>query len=148
MPLNENARQLIRKNLEQCQSGDKRRPPAVVIGTLTETQLNTINARRVEDDLPPMVAEVVFVGSHVYEQRAIKQDYLIEDILDQIESAMSSESIVIDTVYMTAMENPAARTDRHGKLVNDRAVFECTKRLPRLELFSVVPKGDGKAKDK
>jgi hypothetical protein len=148
MPLFANALQLIRENLERCQAGDKRRPPVVVIGTLTETQLNIVNAKRVEDDLPLMAPEVVFVGSHVYEQRAVKQDYLIEDILDQIESAMSSESIVIDTPYMTAMENPVGRVDRAGKLVNDRAIFECTKRLPRPELFSVVPKGDGKAKDK
>jgi phosphoglycerate dehydrogenase-like enzyme len=61
-----------------------------VIGSLTEAQLDVINERRIEDDLPILISEVVFVGSHIYEQRAIKQDYQIEDILDQIERVLSN----------------------------------------------------------
>jgi hypothetical protein len=140
MPLYENAERLIRANLERCRCGA--RPPAVVIGTLTEIQLAAINEKRVEDDLPVIIADVVFVGLHAYQSRAGKDGYQIDDMLDQIQSAMSAESIVIDTPYMTAMENPNARADRYGNQVNDRAVFECTKKFPRPELFSVAPRGD------
>jgi hypothetical protein len=43
---------------------------------------------------------------------------------------------------MTAMENPSGRPAGYGNIVHDRAIFECTQRKPRAELFSVFPKGD------
>jgi hypothetical protein len=113
----------------------------VVIGALTDAQLAAINAKRVHDKRPLIVSEVVFIGLHFYNSRE-KDGYSIEDMLDQLESAMSEESVVINTDYMTAMENPIARADRYGNQINDRAVFECTQRFPRPELYSVSPKGD------
>lgn len=44
------------------------------------------------------------------------------------------------------MRNLNKRKDYNGKLVNDEAVFECTARYPYAELYSVIPKGDGRPK--
>jgi hypothetical protein len=142
MPLYDDAPRLIRANLEYCQRNPSSKPRPVAIGTLTEEQLNRINELRAEDDLPPMRAEVVFIGSHLYRQRAA-QGYDIDEMLEQITSAMSAESRVVECYYMRAIENPNPRIDRKGKAVNDRAIFECSKKFPNFELFSVVPKGDG-----
>src|SRR5215469_85319 len=86
MPLFRNARDLIRKNLHQCSLG--RKPRAVVIGSLTAVQLAGINAKRAQDNHPPLVAEVVFIGLHFYQSRALKDGYSIEDMLDQIEDGV------------------------------------------------------------
>jgi L-fucose mutarotase/ribose pyranase (RbsD/FucU family) len=85
---------------------------------------------------------VVFIGKHIYQNRIAKDGYTIEDVIDQITSAMHPDSLVLDTSKMTAMENPDLREDRYGNKVRDRAVFECTVRHPRPELFSVIPRGD------
>ena len=45
---------------------------------------------------------------------------------------------------MTTLENPLGRADGYGNTVHDRAVFECTTKKPRAELFSVMPKGDSR----
>jgi hypothetical protein len=140
MPLSANARNLIRANLEEIQNGGKVRP--IVIGSLTVAQLTAINTSREADGQPPMVAEVVFFGAHVYRSRVLGDGYTIEDIIDQITSAMDNGSVVISTSHLTAMENPNRRADRYGNQVRDRAVFECTARHPRPELYSVMPKGD------
>lgn len=70
MPLRDNAAQLIRANLEEIRDG--RRPRPVVIGTLTETQLSAINAGRLRRNFPPIIAEVTFVGRHIYESRCVR----------------------------------------------------------------------------
>ena len=93
MPLFHNARTLIQANLECCRLGTK--PSAVAIGCLTKIQLDAINAKRVEDQLRVIAAEVVFIGLHLFKSRALKDGYSIEDMLDQIESAMCAESTVI-----------------------------------------------------
>lgn len=92
--------------------------------------------------LGPIVGEVLFVGGHIHKRRIVDDGYSIEDVLDQISSAMESSSIVISSEYMTAMENPNPRADRYGNVVRDRAIFECSTRYPRPELFSITPKGD------
>lgn len=142
MPLFENADALIRANLERFQPAVKVRVQAVTIGTLTDTQLAAINANRAAEGLPPVMAEVLFVGWHIYKSRIIRDGYRIADVIDQIASAMSHEAIVLNLEYLTAMENPIARADAYGNMVRDRGIFECTARHPRPELFSVVPKGD------
>lgn len=142
MPLYDDALPLIRANLEYCQRNPNYKPRPVTIGTLTEEQLNRINELRAEDGLPLMRAEVVFIGSHLYKQRT-KQNYSIDEIIEQIVSAMSAQSRVVESYYMTAIQNPNPRIDRKGNVVTDRAIFECTKKYPNFELFSVVPKGDG-----
>ena len=45
---------------------------------------------------------------------------------------------------MTALKNPVQRNDGYGNNVNDLGILELTQRKPRAELFSVIPKGDGK----
>ena len=140
MPLNDEGAALIRANVEQLQRG--RRARLVVIGRLTATQLDAINIETVSRGYPPMAAEVVFTGRHVYQSRIVRDGYDVEDVVDQIRSALSSAAVVIATPHMTAIENPLARQDRYGNAVHDRAVFECSARYPRPELFSVIPKGD------
>jgi hypothetical protein len=115
---------------------------AATIGTLTDEQLAAIIMIRAEQEPVPIVAEVLFVGGHIYKRRVVADGYTIDDVLDQVSSAMHPSSIVIDSPYMTAMENPDRRADRYGNSVKDRAVFECSTRHPRPELFSVTPKGD------
>lgn len=114
----------------------------MVVGTLTDTQLDAINDERRAHGYPPIVAEVVFIGRHVYESRILRDGYTIDDVIDQITSSMEAAAVVIQTPTMTAMENPVSRADRYGNAVRDRAVFECSGRHPRPELYSVMPKGD------
>lgn len=142
MPLFENAGDLIRANLRRFNPETKVRVQGVVIGTLTDKQLADINANRAANDLPPIIAEVLFFGWHAYKSRVIQDGYEIEDVVDQIESAMSCESTVLDLEYMTAIQNPIARADRYGNMVNDKVILECSARHPRPELFSIMPKGD------
>jgi hypothetical protein len=142
MPLYPQASALIRANLEAIQNGHKVKP--VAIGTLTYGQLEAINQHRLSHNrtLPPIVAEVIFIGSHIYQSRVARDGYSIDDVIDQIVSAMDAASGLVGNLPMQTIENPAPRTDRYGNRIHDRAVFECMSRHPRPELFSVVPKGD------
>lgn len=140
MSLNPNAKDLIRRNLEAIQAGQ--RVPRVVIGRLTTVQIEAINAQQMAENLPLSIDEVVFVGRHIYKRRIVEDGYVIEDIVDQIESALAGESQVLTNKYMTAIRNPIPRKDRFGNLVNDEAILECTRYRPYPDLFSVMPKGD------
>jgi len=142
MPLYENAVASIRANLEVIRNGRKAR--AVAIGTLTEAQLEAINRHRLAQNasLPLIVAEVVFIGAHIYRSRIERDGYTIDDVVAQIVSAMSEASALIGNLPMQAIENPVPRVDRLGNRIHDRAVFECMSRHPRPELYSVIPKGD------
>ena len=142
MPLYPHAVELIRENLKQISRGCKVKP--IAIGRLTEEQLESINRHRQarNPDLQSVIAEVVFFGSHIYQSRCVRDGYAIDDVLDQIASAMETASVLIGSLPMQAIENPNERTDRYGNVVHDRAVFECMSRHPRPELFSVVPRGD------
>jgi hypothetical protein len=115
----------------------------VPIGTLTIAQITAINVVRANERLRPIIEEVVFFGRHIYKRRIVDDGYTIEDVIDQISSAMDRVSVVLaDLAPMTIMENPNPRADRYSNFVRDRAVFECSTRHPRPELFSVIPKGD------
>jgi hypothetical protein len=142
MPLYTDAVQLIRANLEQIAQGKKVR--AIAIGTLTERQLGAINLSRASraNPLPVVIAEVLFLGQHIYNSRVIRDGYTIDDVIDQIVSAMDSTATFIPTSRAAAIQNHAKRLDRYGSMVQDMAIFECTTRHPRPELFSVMPKGD------
>lgn len=142
MPLHENAAELIRAHLEQFSPTERVRVKAIVIGDLTETQLATLNDYQDAEHLPRSTGEVLFHGWHIYKSRVLRDGYQIEDVIDQITSAMSSNSIVEASNYMTSMENPVPRADRYGNRVHDKAVLECMARHPRPELYSVIPKGD------
>jgi hypothetical protein len=141
-PLFGNADQLICANLEQFRPDIKVRVQGVIIGELTDIQLTDLNSDRAELNLPPLISEVIFFGWHTYKSRIIGQRYTIDDVIDQIRGALASESIIIESRYMTALENPNLREDRFGNQVNDKAILECSARHPRPELFSVMPKGD------
>lgn len=147
MPLRPNALALIRANLEALQRGEK--VPAVTIAQLTSSQLIAINTRRAAavSRQPPISGEIYFIGRHIYERRIVKNGYTIEDVLDQIASALAEESQFIPTHRSTVLQNHAGRKDRYGNVVQDEAVLECTARNPRAQLFSVIPKGDGKGGD-
>jgi hypothetical protein len=142
MPLYPHAIDLIRANLDQISKGYKVKP--VAIGTLTAEQLNAMNQHRKEHNpnLEPVVAEVLFFGSHIYQSRCVRDGYTLDDVIDQIVSAMDSASVLVGNLPMQAIENPNLRADRYGNQVHDRAVFECMSRHPRPELFSIMPKGD------
>lgn len=140
MPLYPNAKELIRQNLEALKAGE--RVPRVAVGRLTKVQIEAVNAQQAAEDLPLSVEEVVFVGRHIHKRRILEDGYLIDDVIDQIESAMSEGSVVIANEYMTAIKNPVARADRLGNLVYDEAILECSRYRPYPDIFSVMPKGD------
>jgi hypothetical protein len=105
-------------------------------------QRDAINQARTAHNHPPIVADVVFIGGHIYRSRVVRDGYTFDDVIDQIASGMVPAAVVIQSPHMTAMENLEARSDRYGNLVRDRVVFECSARYPRPELYSVIPKGD------
>ncbi len=142
MPLYPHALALIRANLEEIAKGNRVKP--VAIGNLTERQLGAINQARQarSNPLPVVIAEVLFFGKHMYQSRVVQDGYTIDDLLDQIASAMDSTAAFIPTSKAAAIQNHTRRLDRYGNMVQDMAIFECTTRHPRPELFSVIPKGD------
>lgn len=139
MPLLENALDAIRANLEALGRGEKVK--LAIVGMLTDSQLATINRYRNRRGLPPISGEIVFIGSHIHKRRILEDGYSIEDVLDQIVSAFDPSSTVING-KMSAIKNPTERADRYGNQVRDEAVFECSTKHPRAELFSVVARGD------
>ena len=112
------------------------------IGALTHEQFVEVNQVRVELGLHEVRENgIVFLGRHLFNSRAA-DGYTIDDMLLQIASAMDAEAAVMVSHRMTALQNRRARQDRLGNAIQDRAIFEATARKPRLELFSVIPKGD------
>jgi hypothetical protein len=141
MPLYDNAKYLIRANLEECERGGKVR--AVVIGHFTQAQYDAINAYRASVDLPRLESpEIVLLGSHLYRSRVTRDGYTIDDVMLQIECALADTAMALPTSRMTATRSTTLRADGYGNNVLDEAVYELTQRKPRAELFSVVPKGD------
>jgi hypothetical protein len=139
MPLADNALVLIRASLEALSRKEK--VGIITIGTLTENQFATLSKYRAKRGFPAVNNEIVFLGSHIYKRRIQEDGYTIDDVLDQIESAFAPTSAVINGT-MSAIRNPNKRADRYGNQVRDEAVFECSARHPRPELFSIVPRGD------
>lgn len=82
------------------------------------------------------------MGRNHYESRVVRDGCNIDDLLKQVESALSDKSRIIMAQRMTAIQSITPRNDGYGNLVNDRAIFELTRKKPRAELFSVIPKGD------
>jgi hypothetical protein len=140
MPLTNEGERLIRANLEQASHGKK--PKLVTVGYLTDKQLARLNEERAKRHHDPMKADVVFVGMHIHQRRVIFDGYSIDDVIAQIVSAMSAESIIRMTPKMTAIQSRKKRDDNYGNMVLDEAVLECTGKYPMPELYSVIPKGD------
>lgn len=141
MPLHADARAILQATFKLLSEGD--RPKVTTIGELTEAQFSAINTKRKEQGLHELESpEIVFLGRHLYNSRVVKDGYTIDDVCDQIESALSSDAMVIATVKMTALRSAVGRADRYGNTIKDEAVLELTQRRPKAELFSVIPKGD------
>jgi hypothetical protein len=140
MPLNKDAERLIRGNIAVIKRGQKPRP--VIIGCLTDEQLEQINNFRRQHNFQEIVKEILFVGTHLYRSRVEQDGYTVEEILSQIESALCAESRLIPSLKMTVIENPEHRHDGIASKVRDQAVFECTGKFPHPELYSVIPTGD------
>jgi hypothetical protein len=140
MPLNENAEKIIRKNLQYIRNG--RKAHAKPIGRLTDVQLAKMNEERAGRGMPPMRPEIMFLGQHIYESRIIKDGYSVDDVIAQIQSAMHESCIFHANPKMNALVSSTPREDGYGNMVTDQAVFECSTRFPKPELYSVIPKGD------
>jgi hypothetical protein len=146
LPLFADGLKKIHSNLLQVQSG--KRPKLARVGTFTEGQLIEINATRASMKFEPLHSLFLFSGKHLYKSRCVDNGYSIEEILVQVESALSGLSIVRMSGPSAVLRNPEKRADLHGNLVHDEAVFECTAQFPYAELFSVIPKGDKRTKSK
>jgi hypothetical protein len=140
VPLYPDALDRIRDNLEKLSRGEK--APMIAIGSFSLVQFDDINTARRDSGLHELEQnEVVFIGRHLFNSRSA-DGYSIDDIIDQIESAMDEGSIAVVSPRMSCLRQQAARTDRYGNQVFDQAIFEMTNRKPRAELFSVIPRGD------
>ncbi|MFC0820450.1 hypothetical protein [Moraxella marmotae] len=138
MPLYDNAIELIRTNLEQLQNGE--RPKFQAIGKLTDEQLETINQKQIEKGFPIVQCnEILYMGRHHYESRVIRDGYQIDDLIKQIESSLAESSVIENNKIL---KSTIKRDDGYGNMVEDWAVFEMTAKRPKMELFSVIPKGD------
>jgi hypothetical protein len=149
MGLNQDAKNLIRSNLELAakwfalERTARPRQPIVRIGGLSEAQLTTINLQRLEEELPPVVAEVLFDGRHMYESRCLEDGYTIDEVIEMISVVFNDEAHVAPG-WITVLISPTTRMNNAGKSVRDEAVFECHGKLPHPELRTVIPRGDGK----
>jgi hypothetical protein len=142
LPLYADGLRKIRHNLAQAQCG--LRPRIVKIGFFTAEQLAHINEARAAKGFPALLSEIVFHGAHLYRSRCVRDGYTIDQVLEQVQSAFSDSSEVNFSASSSTMRNPDQRMDHNGYLVHDEAVFECTGRYPYADLFSVVPRGDGR----
>jgi len=139
VPLYDYIKPRLRAHLEAIKRDE--RVPVIVIGELTDDQFECIRRMQENEGLTLLESkEILYMGKHNYNSRS-KENYSIEDMILQIESALSADSIV-SMRRGTTLENPHPRVDGYGNSVNDRAVLEMTKRKPKTELFSVMPKGD------
>lgn len=131
----------VKANLRTIAAGG--RAALIAIGVFTQKQWNDINTVRRDLRLHEREsAEIVFIGRHLHTSRA-PDGYIVDDMWARIASACSESSGVHVNPGMTALQNPHGRDDGYGNTVRDQAIFECTRRKPRAELFSVIPKGDG-----
>lgn len=134
---------LIEHNLRRLESGSK--ASRVIVGSLTLNQLTALNKKRDALDLPLITGEMYFIGSHLYSSRCIKDNYSVEDVLCQLKSAISENSIIQmnNSGTSTVLQSTSYRIDVYGNNnIIDEVVFECTRANPKIEIYSVIPKGD------
>lgn len=149
MSLYPEAEALLRSNLElaavwfAAERTSRRKPPIVRIGKLSDEQLSTINEQRAEEELPPIVAEVLFDGRHLYESRCLEDGYTLDEVIEMVRIAFSDTSSVAPG-WSTVLRSATTRVNGAGLTIRDEVVFECHGKLPHPELLSVVPRGDGK----
>ncbi len=149
MALHPDAENLIRSNLElaakwfAAERTARKKQPLARIGELSETQLTTINEQRLEEELPPVIAEVLFDGRHMYESRCLEDGYTIDEVVEMTLIAFRDESTVAPG-WSTVLVSATTRVNKTGFTIRDEAIFECHGKLPHPELLSIVPRGDGK----
>jgi hypothetical protein len=92
---------------------------------------------------------VFYKGTHHYNSRVTEQDppYGIDDLVQQIQSGMSDQSVVVTGGRSPVLQNQAKRLNESGVPVNDTAVLNSSP-SGKPELFSVIPRGDGRKKKK
>jgi hypothetical protein len=144
MPLYADGLRKIRRNLFQIQDGVRLKVQKV--GFFTAEQLTLINEARASIGLSGLCPEIVFHGRHLYNSRCVEIGYTIDQVLEQIQSAFSDASVLDFSSPSTVIRNPNKRMDHDGIPVNDEVVFECTGRHPNADLYSAVPRGDGRLK--
>ncbi len=140
VPLYDDACERIRKQFEQIARGE--RVPLIEIGHLTFQQHQHVRELRQRESLPDVEQPtIVYIGQHHFTSRNA-QGYTIKDMMQQIRACTYADADVILTRGMTILRAAAPRADGYGNLVRDEGVCELTRRKPRIELFSVIPRGD------
>lgn len=145
-PLKPGALGEARTLLEALQRGDRAKP--IDIGSLTPEQFQAINDARGQFGMPQFESpDVFYKGTHHYNSRVTQQDppYSIDDLLQQIQSGMSDQSVVTTGGRSPVLQNPVPRINESGASVNDAAVLNSSP-SGKPELFSVIPRGDGRKK--
>jgi hypothetical protein len=146
MGLYPDAEKRLRSNLELAarsfalERAARPRQPIVRIGQLSAAQLTKINQQRQEEELPPVVSEVLFDGRHMYASRCMENGYSIDDVIEMVLFAFNDDAQVAPG-WSTVLRSATTRVNKTGKTIRDEAVFECHGRLPHPELHSVVPRG-------
>ena len=90
------------------------------------------------EDGEPIEKEIVFVGTHVYDSRVVKDGYSEDDLIALIRSACSEQCEYKPTQKMTVLQHPVKRASGYGCMVRDELTLECSVRHPKSEVFSVV----------
>jgi hypothetical protein len=140
VPLYDDACERIRRQLEQIADG--RRVEVIEIGHLTFQQHQHAREVRREAGLADVEQPtIVYVGRHHFASRA-RQGYTVQDMVHQIEACTDANAEVLLSRGMTILRSAILRPDGYGNWVRDRGVFELTHHKPRIELFSVIPRGD------
>jgi hypothetical protein len=140
MPLHDNAHHLIRLQLERIARGE--RVPLIEIGYLTFQQHQHVRELRRRFELPDVESPaIVYIGHHHFASRSA-QGYRVSDMVEQIRACVDADAEIMLFKRMTMMRASTLREDGYGNSVRDEGIFELTRRKPRIELFSVIPKGD------
>jgi hypothetical protein len=140
MPLYAGATTIISAQLDDILRGV--RVSLISVGVLTDSQLRQINFGRTKLGLPEVEStELVYLGRHHFESRSA-QGYSCADMVQQLEWALSDHAVPFVVPRGTTLQSGVARPDGYGNMVRDQAVLDVTARKPRIEVFSVIPKGD------
>lgn len=103
------------------------------IGTLTQVQLAAINANRaaLKNPAPPIEAEIVFVGRHLYNSRVVKDGYTVAEVLVQIQNALSERARFVRTLRATLIQDPTARRNSFGDSIHDEGCFGVLRKVSK-----------------
>jgi hypothetical protein len=140
VPLYDDACERIKLQLEKI--AEAQRVPLIEIGQLTFQQHQHVREIRASLELPDVESPaIVYIGHHHFASRSA-QGYTVSDMVNQIRACTDSDAEVMLFRRMTMMRAYSLRADGYGNWVRDQGIFELTRRKPRIELFSVIPRGD------